>query len=158
MDWVPRTLRQKNKEFEQLYNRLESELGREPTEAELAQKLSLTVEETREMIQKSAVVSLVSLDDYLEQNYEASFGVGSPEDTPEGHFDKIELNRMLTETIDKLSDKEKQVITLYYFEDLTLKEISSIMGVSESRISQIHTKAIFKLQTKLGKHRAILFS
>lgn len=158
MDWVPRTLRQKNKEYEQLCVQMEAELGREATEAELADKLKLSVEETRELTRKSTVLSLVSLDDYLEQNYEGAFGLGSPEDTPEGHFDKQELHRMLTETIDKLSEKEKTVVTLYYFEDLTLKEISGIMGVSESRVSQIHSKAIIRMQAKLGKFKAVLFS
>lgn len=161
MDWVPRTLRQRNKQFEQAYTQLEEKLGRAPTEKELADKLSMSLEEAQELMRKSSVISLISLDDYLEQNYETAFGgtggSGSVE-TPEGHVDKQELHAMLTEAIDKLSEKEKKVITLYYFEDLTLKEISSIMGVSESRISQIHSKAILRLQAKLGKHKSILFT
>jgi len=162
MDWVPRTLRQKSKEFDQVYVKLEGELGREPTDEELAKKLSMSVSEVRELMRKSAVVSLVSLDDYLEQNYESSsFGSiasSSPDDTPEGHVNKKELHRILTETIQKLSDKEKLVVTLYYFEDLTLKEISAIMKVSESRVSQIHSKAMSRMQAKLGKHKAVLFA
>lgn len=158
MDWVPRTMRQKNKEYEQVCTQLESELGREPTEAEIAGRLNLTVEEARELIRKATVLSLVSLDDYLEQNYESAFGTGSLEDTPEGYFNKQELHRMLTDTIEKLSEKEKRVVTLYYFEDMTLKEISSVMGVSESRVSQIHSKAIMRMQSKLGKFKSILFS
>ena len=158
MDWVPRTLRQKNKEYEQICTQLEAELGREATEAELAQKLNLTLEEVRALTRKSSVLSLVSLDDYLEQNYEAAFGAGSDEDTPEGHFNKQEIHKMLTNAIEKLTEKEKTVVTLYYFEDLTLKEISGIMGVSESRVSQIHSKAIVRMQGKLGKFRPVLFS
>ena len=158
MDWVPRTLRQKNKEFEQLYGQLEFELGREPTEAEIAKKLNLSIKETRELISKSTVISLVSLDDYLEQNHESVFGASSQEDTPEGYVNKQELQKMLTEAIEKLTEKEKLVVTLYYFEGLTLKEISEIMGVSESRVSQIHSKAISRMQSKLGKFKSILFS
>lgn len=158
MDWVPRTLRQRNKEIDLAYTKLEAELGREPSDQELADKMELTLEETRDLMRRSSVLSLVSLDDYLEQNYESAFGTGSPDDTPEGHLNKLELRKTLTETIDKLSEKEKMVVTLYYFEDLTLKEISGIMRVSESRVSQIHTKAIMRMQTKLGRHKSILFS
>ena len=158
MDWVPRTLRQKNKEYEQICAQLELELGREATEAEVADKMNLSIEQARELMRKSTVLSLVSLDDYLEQNYEGSFGIGSPDDTPEGHFNKQELHSMLTDTIEKLSEKEKTVVTLYYFEDLTLKEISGIMGVSESRVSQIHSKAIMRMQGRLGNLKSVLFS
>lgn len=159
MDWVPRTLRQKNKQYEQVFLQLEESLGREPTEAELAEKLSLSLAEMQELARKSSVLSLISLDEYLDQNYETAFsGVNTHVETPESYVDKQELATMLAEAIDKLTDKEKRVITLYYFEDLTLKEISSILGVSESRISQIHSKAILRLQAKLGRYKSILFT
>lgn len=159
LDWVPRTLRQKNKQLEQAHIELEAELGRDPTEEELAVKLNMTLEEAKDLIRKSTIASTISLDDYLDQNHEASFSLTqNKQETPEGHYDKQEVKKMLAEAIDKLSEKEKKVISLYYFEELTLKEISSIMGVSESRISQIHSKAVFRLQTKLGKYKNILFS
>ena len=158
MDWVPRTLRQKNKEYEKICTQLEAELGREPTDEELAIKLNITVEEARELASKSMVLSLVSLDYYLEQNYEGAFGAGSVDDTPEGHFGKKEVKNMLAETISELSEKEKTVVTLYYFEGLTLKEISGIMGVSESRVSQIHSKAIMRMRGGLGKFKSVLFT
>ena len=160
MDWVPRTLRQRNKQFEQTYAQLEEKLGREPTEQELADKLELPLADAQELIRKSSVLTIVSLDDYLEQNYETAFpsNMTAQVDTPESHIDKQELHRMLTDTIDKLSEKEKNVVTLYYFEELTLKEISAIMGVSESRISQIHSKAMLKMQAKLGRFKTLLFS
>ena len=157
MDWVPRTLRQKNKEYEQICASLEAELGREATEVEIAERLNLTVQQARELVRKSTVLSLVSLDDYLEQNYESTFGIGSADDTPEGHFNKRELHRMLIDTIDKLSEKEQTVVSLYYFEDLTLKEISGIMGISESRVSQIHSRAILRMNGRLGKFKNVLF-
>jgi RNA polymerase sigma factor for flagellar operon FliA len=160
MDWVPRTLRQKNKQLETAYNLLEDKHGREPTEEELAEQLGLTIDETRDLIKKSAVLTLVSLDDYLEQNYETPFNglTANKQDSPEEHSERQERQEMLAEAIEKLTDKEKQVITLYYYEDLTLKEIAGILLVTESRISQIHTKALGKLQGKLGKYKALLFN
>jgi len=159
LDWVPRTLRQKNKQLEHVFAELEFELGREPTEAEISDRLNISVEKTRELIKKASITSLVSLDDYLEQNHEDSFFSDEAADlhTPESQYDKKELKNILTEAIDNLLEKERQVITLYYFEDLTRKEISRIMGVSESRISQIHSKAVIKLQSKLGKHKSVMY-
>ncbi|MCL1884544.1 MAG: FliA/WhiG family RNA polymerase sigma factor [Defluviitaleaceae bacterium] len=160
MDWVPRTLRQKNKQLEQVYSQLEDKLGRQPTEEELAEKLEVSIDEAQELIKKSSVLSLVSLDDYMEQNYESSFTslVASRSDSPEELTERQERKEMLAEAIEKLTEKERLVVTLYYFEDLTLKEISSIMKVSESRISQIHTKAISKLQGRLGRYKNLLFA
>jgi RNA polymerase sigma factor for flagellar operon FliA len=160
MDWVPRTLRQKNKQMEQVYTRLEETLGRQPTDEELAEKLGMSLDETQDLMRKSSVLSLVSLDDYMEQNYESSFAslVANRVDSPEEQTERQERKEMLAEAISKLSEKEKLVITLYYFEDLTLKEISSIMKVSESRVSQIHTKAITRLQGKLGRYKNLLFT
>ena len=157
MDWVPRTLRQKNKKYEQICRELESELGREATIPELAVKLKLSIDDTRELIKNSTVQSLVSLDTYLDQKYESAFGFGAPEDTPEGYYNKHEIQTMLTDAIDNLTEREKTVISLYYFEGLTLKEISGIIGVSESRISQIHSKAISRMQNKLGSFDSGLF-
>ena len=154
LDWVPRDLRQKNKLLEQTYAQLEIELGREPDETELSEKLGLSTEETRDLIKKASVVNLVSLDDYLEENHEDVFL--SSDDSPEKMYQKQEVTDILVSAIDKLSDKEKKVVTLYYFEDLTLKEISKIMGVSESRISQLHSKSVVKLRAKLGKYKSVL--
>jgi len=160
LDWVPRTLRQKNKQMEQVISKLEEELGRKPSDEEIAKELDISVAEAKEMIKKSAVLSTVSLDDFMDQNYESSIAplVANKVDSPEEQNEQRERKEMLAEAIDKLSDKEKLVVTLYYFEDLTLKEISSIMKVSESRVSQIHTKAISKLQGKLGKYKGLLFA
>lgn len=157
MDWVPRTLRQKSKKFDQISLQLESELGRSPTEEELAAKLSITVDEVKELIRESALVSLVSLDDYLEQNFDIDFNMDDPEDTPEGYFGRQELKEILVNSIQDLTEKERLVVTLHYYEELTLREISKILKVSESRISQIHTKALSKMQGKLGKNKFILF-
>jgi RNA polymerase sigma factor for flagellar operon FliA len=159
MDWVPRTLRQKSKQLEKVFAKLEDKLGRPPTDNELAKELNLSVEETQDLINKSLVLSLVSLDDVLEQNYETNFSslMEDRANEPDVQAEKQERTEMLADAISKLSEKERLVITLYYFEGLTLKEISSIMGVTESRISQIHTKALSRLQLRLGRFKSLLF-
>ena len=103
--------------------------------------------------------TMISLEDYLEQNYETGFDlVNNDEDRiPEKRIELTEIKDILAESIDKLPEKEKMVVTLYYFEELTLKEISAIMKVSESRISQLHTKAILRMRAKLERQKYILF-
>ena len=157
LDWVPRSLRAKNKQLEQVYADLTSEFGRDPTDEEIAGKLSLPLDDVRELIQKSSLVSLVSLDDYLEQNHDIGlFGLPADSaDSPENSIELMETKRALAEAIDQLSEKEKHVISLYYYDELTLKEISAVMGVSESRVSQIHTKAILSLKGKLTAARQL---
>jgi len=157
LDWVPRSLRAKNKQLEQVYADLTAELGRDPTEDEIADKLSMPLEVVRELIQKSNVVSLVSLDDYLEQNHDVGlFGLPvNHADNPESSIEMMETKQALADAINQLSEKEKQVISLYYFDELTLKEISAVLGVSESRVSQIHTKAILSLKGKLTAARQL---
>jgi len=157
LDWVPRSLRAKNKQLEQVYAELTIGLGREPNEEEIAEKLNITLNDAQELIRKSAVVSLVSLDDYLEQNNDMGLFNLSPSqsDNPENSIEMLETKQALADAIDQLPDKEKKVISLYYYDELTLKEISAVLGVSESRISQIHTKAILSLKAKLINHEQL---
>ena len=159
MDWVPRTLRQKSKQIENVIIKFEEELGRGPTDDELAEALGLSHDETVDLLRKASIHSLVSLDDFLEQNYEKSHVslVTNSSDSPEQLTEDKERKVKLAEAINNLKDNEKLVITLYYYEGLTLKEISSIMKVTESRVSQIHTKAISRLQVKLGRFKNLLF-
>ena len=158
LDWVPRTLRQKSKQLDQAVEDLEVLLGREPSEEEIAERLDMTLEETRDLIDETAILSVVSLDDYLGHDQEDTRikMEKSNVETPEEVYDKIEMENMLEEALNKLTDREKKIVTLYYFEDLTLKEISEIIGVSESRISQIHSKSLLQLQKHLGKYRGLL--
>jgi len=160
-DWVPRTLRQKNKQLEKAFNELENKTGRPPTDAELAERLNVGADELDEMIRNSSVASLISYEDFIEQGHEAAFSdeSGNRSDmTPEAELDRKETKEMLADAISGLKEKEQRVITLYYYEELTLKEISKIMGVSESRISQIHSKAVFRLKNKMGRYRNLLFN
>jgi len=157
LDWVPRTLRQKNRQLEEVFGQLENELGREPTNEDLAQKLGLSPGDMDEEIKKSSLMSLISFDDYLETNHEAGEPRDTDDDSPAAVYEQKELKDLLTQSIQSLTEKEQMVTTLYYFEELTLKEISKVMNVSESRVSQIHSKAMLKLRTRLGKHKSILF-
>ena len=158
MDWVPRSLRQKNKELEKAYVDIENELGRSASDQEVAQKLGVGMDEFYKLLNEVNLTSQVSLEEFLEQNYEIDVDSAqeSRRDTPEIHIEASELKEILTSAIDKLPEKERNVITFYYFEELTLKEISAIMKVSESRISQLHTKAILRMRGKLARHRSLL--
>ncbi len=160
LDWVPRSLRQKSKQLEEAYRQFYAESFREPTTEELAEKLGLLPNEVNELIKKYSVATLISLDEYLEHNQELGFNqsYSSYEQSPEQSFLKKELTAALAEVIDKLTEKEKTVVTLYYYEDLTLKEISKVLGISESRVSQLHSKAVLKMQSKLIGYKSILFS
>ena len=152
MDWIPRTIRQKQKKIETAMQELERELGRTPNSEELAKYLEVTVEEVERMISQANLSNLISLDEYLEQGSDVhTERSGRPRfDQPEQVVDRQETKRILAEAIDKLTEKEQKVIALYYFEELTLKEISNVLEVSESRVSQLHTKALKKMKERLG--------
>jgi RNA polymerase sigma factor for flagellar operon FliA len=152
-DWVPRSLRQKGKDLERAYSELEIELGRPPSDEEAAAKMGLSMKEFSKLVDDASIATLVSLDETSEQNGEPGEGIEIEDgsDSPEKQAEASELREILAREIDKLSDKEKTVISFYYYDELTLKEISEIMKVSESRISQLHTKAVAKLRGKLAK-------
>lgn len=152
MDWIPRTLRQKQKQMEQACARLEAQTGRPATDAEVAQELNLTTEEYVAWQNEVQYTNLVSLDDYLEQGGETNFETTESKrfEQPEQALERQELKQQLLESLQTLTEKESSVITLYYYEELTLKEISRILEVSESRVSQLHTKALQKIKQQLG--------
>lgn len=153
LDWVPRALRQDNKKLDQAYAQLEAKLGREPKDDEVAESLGVGVDEVREMMRKAQLASFISLDEFSDQSHgpaPAASIAGGSEDEPETQLLRTEAADMLAAAIEKLTDKERMVVTLYYYEELTLKEISKVLSVTESRVSQIHSKAIFKLKNRLG--------
>lgn len=158
MDWVPRSLRQKNKELEKVYTEIENQLGHAASDTEVAEKLGISLNEFYKLLNDVNLTSMVSLEEFLEQNYEIGVDLSDTnvDGRPEKYIEAAELKEILEDAIDKLPEKEQTVITLYYFEELTLKEISAIMKVSESRISQLHTKAILRLRGKLMRHKTIL--
>lgn len=153
LDWVPRSLRKKQKEFNKTYSALENQLGRTPTEEEIVSYLNITPEEYYQLMRESNVSNLVFIEDYRLQ---VDAIPDELTEVPEAKVQKQELMTMLTEAIEELPEREKMVITLYYFEELTLKEISAILEVSESRISQLHTKGVSRLKQKLAKYNVVL--
>ena len=152
LDWIPRTLRQKQKKLDTAASHLESVLGRTPTSEELAEELQVSLEELDAMVNQTQVANLVSLDEYLEQGSEVKAEEGNKAAflQPEQVVERQDLKRLLAEAINELTEKEQKVIALYYYEEMTLKEISSILDVSESRVSQLHTKSLRKMKEKLG--------
>lgn len=159
MDWIPRSLRQKQKRLETAMSELETELGRVPTDEELAKKLEISVDELCSWEGQSMSSTMMSLDECIDQGVELkeTAVVNSRFETPEQVVEQEEIKRILAETLETLTDKEKKVILLYYYEELTLKEISLVMEVSESRVSQLHTKGLQKLRQRLGVHGDALF-
>lgn len=159
MDWIPRSLRQKQKRLETAMSELETELGRVPTDEELAQKLEISVDELCSWEGQSMSSAMMSLDECIDQGVELkeTAVINSRFETPEQVVEQEEIKRILAETLETLTDKEKKVILLYYYEELTLKEISLVMEVSESRVSQLHTKGLQKLRQRLGVHGDALF-
>ena len=160
MDWLPRTVRQKQKKMDAAYQKLESENGRFATDEELAAELEISVDELSQWQAQTKAAGVVSLDEYLEQGSENGIvGTVESEDFagPEKQMEQKTMKEVLVQSLESLTEKEKKVILLYYYEELTLKEISEVLEVSESRISQLHTKAIQKLRLRLGNQIEIFF-
>lgn len=159
LDWAPRSLRKKGKELEKAYFEVENQLGHSATDQEVADKLGISTEELNKLLQEVNMSQMISLEDYLEQNHETGFdplSLQRDNNMPEQRMEVLELKEILSEAIDKLPEKERTVVTLYYYEELTLKEISLIMNVSESRISQLHTKAILRMRGKLERLKSAI--
>ena len=160
MDWIPRTIRQKQKKIDAVIRDIETRYGRSATDEEISAGLGITGEEYLDWQSQMKITNVVSLNEFLEQGSEvpneASQSRSSQFDSPEEVLERDELKKMLTESLELLTEKERKVIVFYYYEDLTLKEISNILGVSESRISQLHTRALQKMRTKMGNYIGIL--
>lgn len=160
MDWIPRTIRQKQKKIDTVIKEIEQSTGHSATEEEIARGLGITGDEYVEWQSQMKITGLVSLNEYMEQGSDVSQDysrhTAARFDSPEEKVEKEELTRVLGEAMELLTEKEKKVITLYYYNDLTLKEISNVLEVSESRISQLHTRALQKMKTKMGKYMGIL--
>ncbi|MCH5250712.1 MAG: FliA/WhiG family RNA polymerase sigma factor [Lachnospiraceae bacterium] len=162
MDWIPRTIRQKQKKIDAAIREIETKYGRSATDEEIAKSLGITNDEYVDWQSQMKITNVVSLNEFLEQGSEIpsdnSYNRSSQFDGPEEVIERDELKNKLAESLELLTEKEKKVIVLYYYEELTLKEISSILEVSESRISQLHTRALQKMREKLGNYMGILTS
>lgn len=160
MDWIPRTIRQKQKKIDAVIKEIEARCGRNATDEEIAEGLGITDDEYVEWQSQMKITNVVSLNEFLEQGSEVPNEAGHTKsaqfDSPEEVLERDELKRILAETLEMLTEKERKVILLYYYEELTLKEISSILEVSESRVSQLHTRALQKMKGRLGSYIGIL--
>lgn len=150
MDWIPRSTRQKYKKIEEAIAKLQKQYGNELTDEHIANELELTLDEYSKLIGEVTTYSIVSLEEKLEDNSNFDIASASSEFQPEDNYTDKEIKRILAETIDNLPEKEKKVMQLYYYSELTYKEIAEILSISESRVSQIHTKAVAKLRISLG--------
>ena len=151
-DWIPVTMRQKIRKYEQTICQLESELGRSATDEEIAEALGITTKELKNLIGQYNSSTIVPLEEYLQTDNIESIDY-NPAETAEYR----ELKETLAKVIDRLPEKERLVVSLYYYDELTLKEIRLILKLSEARISQLHTKAIFRMRGYLAKIKSSLF-
>ena len=160
MDWIPRTIRQKQKKIDSVIKEIELNTGHSATDEEIAKGLGISEEEYLDWQSQMKITGVVSLNEYMEQGSDVSQDHGKHTaarfESPEENIEKQELTKVLGEALKLLTEKEQKVITLYYYEELTLKEISHVLEVSESRISQLHTRALQKMKTKMGSYMGIL--
>ena len=156
LDWVPRSVRARARDIERAVAELESKLGRAPNDDEIATKLGLTEDELEDSLTEISRSSIAALDEL----WTVSAGgdqialIDTIEDTqgpePQTALAQTELREAMADAIARLPEREKLVVTLYYYEELTLREIGEVLGVTESRVSQLHTKAILRLKARLG--------
>lgn len=151
LDWIPRSLRKKSKEIQNGLMLLENKLGRIPSNEELAGYLNMSLQELEEILADTVNFNVTSLEELLVNQGECYIEDYKGEGTPENILEKKEICRILGNIIDELPVNQKTVIALYYYDELTYKEIGAIMELSESRISQIHSKAILTIRNKLMK-------
>ena len=158
MDWIPRTVRQKQKKIEEAVKRVEMQTGKTALDEEVAKELGLSNEELLEWQSQLKITNVVSLNEFIEQGTEPVMDSRNNSHfiQPEERVQETELKEKLQEAMGQLTEKEEKVILLYYYEDLTLKEISKVLEVSESRISQLHTRALSKMQKTMGAYMNIL--
>ena len=163
LDWVPRSVRQKSREIEDTIVDLEAKLGRTATDSEIAKAMGMTESEYQSTIMKVSGTSVLSLNDVWysgDDNDHMSIGdnIESPSSlNPDVIVEREEIRKVIIQAINELPKNEKMVIVLYYNEDLTFREIGQVLNVSESRISQLHTKANMRLRAKLTSLRKGIF-
>lgn len=152
--WVPRSVIRKIKLVKDAIKKLQNDYGRMPKDIEICTYLNISLEEYDDIIREIAKKSILSLEEQLTKGIRLE--TGDKQINPEYIAEKSELKMLLAKAIDRLNQNEKLVITLYYYEGLTLKEIAATLDVSESRVSQIHTKAILRLRGSLGRRKQLL--
>ncbi|MDA3850361.1 MAG: RNA polymerase sigma factor WhiG [Spirochaetaceae bacterium] len=163
IDWVPRSVRQKTREIDDVVQRLEANLGRAASDKEVAKELKMDSKSYNQTLLKISGTSMLSLNDVWyngddNDNLSIQDSIESPNSLrPDSIAEREEIKRVIIQSISELPEKEKKVLVLYYYEDLTLKEIGKVLEVTESRVSQLHTKAIVRLRGKLTNIKKGIF-
>jgi RNA polymerase sigma factor for flagellar operon FliA len=156
LDWVPRSVRSRAREIERAITELEAKTGIAPTDEQIAAKIGISVDELEESLTDISRSSIAALDELwsLSGDGDQISLMDTIEDEtgprPEAALDQTEMREALADSIARLPEREKLVVTLYYYEELTLREIGEVLGVTESRVSQLHTKAILRLKARLA--------
>lgn len=156
-DWVPRSVRDKAKLLDRTFVNLEAELGRSPTDEEVCEKLGITIDEFHDMVNQVRPVSVLSIDDqatYSNVDKKSILNLieGCKLNNPFNQLNLKSVKKVVTQSIEELPERQRLVLSLYYYEDLNLKEIGKILRVTESRVSQLHAQAISRLRAKLSHH------
>ncbi len=157
LDWAPRSLRKKSKDLEKVYRELEQQLGRPASDKEVCDAMEISLEEFYELVDQIKGLNLGSFQELASQDEDKNseplvkYIPDAPQLDPFFVFHKSEIQSILGGAIDALPKKERLVVSLYYYDELTMKEIGKVLGVNESRVSQLHTKAMLRLRTKLRK-------
>ena len=155
-DWIPRSTRQKAHKLERAYAFLEGRLGRPATDEEVMERLDLSLQEFQDMLTEASGISLISLDELRAESDESGernlldFLANPEELDPAELLNLDQIYQMVAQAIEALPEKEKMVVSLYYHEEITMKEIGAVLDITESRVSQIHTKAIARLRSRLA--------
>ena len=150
-DWAPASLRSKINKINNVIEMLESGYGRYPTDAEIAENVKMSVPEMRKVLEKTHMFNLMHFEDMVSDSISAVKFSNYEEDDPEAILQEKETKKILAEIIESLPEKERLVITLYYYEEMTLKEIAAILKVTESRVSQIHSKVLGRIGCKFNR-------
>jgi RNA polymerase sigma factor for flagellar operon FliA len=157
IDWVPRSVRAKARSVETAYAKLEAELHRSPTDAELSGELDLTEDQLQSTLSQIAFVGLAALDETLSvgaagerESFTLGDTIADQRAGPVDSFEVEEMRHLLADSINSMPEREKIVLTLYYYEGLTLAEIGQVLSVTESRVCQIHTKAVLQLRARVA--------
>jgi len=158
IDWIPRSVRFKAREVERALGELEGRLLRPPSDAELAEELGVSLDDLQETLNQINLVSVVALDELMSVGGEKGEAVSlvdtladSKAADPQMSFESEETRHILAQSINHLPERERLVITLYYYEGLTLAQIGQVLGVTESRVCQMHTKAVLQLRNKMAE-------
>ncbi|MDF2962593.1 MAG: polymerase sigma factor SigD [Paenibacillus sp.] len=159
-DWVPRSVREKSKKIEEAYQKLEQQYLRTVTDEEISSYLQVSESDFRQMVHEIAITTVCSIDDPIrEEDSETrlSLLIDEKAKNPEYKVNEFYLKETLAKAIERLTEKERTVVSLFYYEELSLSEIAEVMNLSPSRISQLHSKAILRLRGSLGRYQEQLF-